>query len=349
MGEKMKNRKLEHLMFFMEDIAKKDQTNYLDFVKLIHCPLPELDIDSIDTTVTFCNKNFKAPLMVTGMTGGIKEAKEINIAIARVVEQLGLGMGLGSMRPMLEDPTLKDTYDVRCYAPTCFLAGNIGGGQLTKIPLEKIHAALDSLGANALCIHLNPGQEIFQTGGDRDFRGILEAIGNAVQNLGMPVIIKEVGSGICRETAKTLRDLGVKYLDVAGAGGTSWIGVEIFRSGLIENQEAQAFWDWGIPTPVSILEVSNLGFQIIGSGGVRHGLDIAKVISLGATIAGVAATVLKSWFRNGEKGVFECLKGMIEAFRIAMLLTGSRNIFDLQRCPKVLLGPLFEWVSQRMK
>jgi isopentenyl-diphosphate delta-isomerase len=249
--------------------------------------------------VSFLGKALRAPLILTGTTGGTPVARSINRDLAQVAEELGIAFGLGSQRAMLEHPDLEETYRVRDVAPTVFLAGNLGGVQLAAIPTETVRTLLDRVGADALCIHLNPAQEMVQPGGDRDFRGVQEAIERTARNLAVPCIVKEVGCGLSREAALSLAASGIAALDAAGAGGTSWVAVDLAVEATARPRP-EAFRDWGIPTAAAIGEALERA-AVIGSGGVRTGLDIARALALGATLAGIAAPAIQAWFGEGGK------------------------------------------------
>ena len=344
----VQRRKQDHLRPFRDGQGVPGQgSTWLEYVRLIHRALPELSLDEIDTTIDFAGHRFAVPFFVTGMTGGAREARDINRDIARVADRMGVGFGLGSQRAMLEDPRLCDTYEVRDVAPGVFLAGNIGGTQLVRTSLDRIRAMLKQVQADALCVHLNPAQEMLQREGDRDFGGICSAIEATVRDLGLPVIVKEVGAGISREVAMRLREIGVRHVDVAGAGGTSWVGVELLRSGETDDLEKGAFLDWGIPTAAALSDIEDAGFDLVASGGIRTGLDAARAIALGASLVGVASPLIQAWFREGEGGVERVLRGMVEGLKTAMVLTGARCIAELKAVPRVITGPLLEWRCQR--
>jgi isopentenyl-diphosphate delta-isomerase len=281
------------------------------------------------------------------MTGGTPEARDFNRGVARVAGALGLGFGLGSQRAMLEDPALAFTYAVRDVAPDVLLFGNLGAAQVARTPIDAVRDLLGRVGADALCVHLNAAQERIQPEGDRDFRGVLDAIGVLVRDLGRPVVVKEVGAGIARETALRLREAGVRTVDVAGVGGTSWTRLESERAGRGDDPEARALWDWGIPTAAAVWEASSTGIEVLGSGGVRTGLDAARAIALGAVAAGVAAPVACAWFRGGEAEVERFLRGMVRGIATAMLLSGCCRVPDLRRAPRVVSGPLSDWMARR--
>jgi isopentenyl-diphosphate delta-isomerase len=348
-GRLAEDRKREHLQPFRDQgVPARGTTTWLEHVRLVHKALPEIDKAQIDLRTRFAERQFAAPLFITGMTGGTAEARAINRDIARVAGKMGIGFGLGSLRTMLDLPDLAETYKVRDEAPEVFLAGNIGGTQLASMSLDRLHRALEQVGADALCVHLNPAQELVQPEGDTDFRGVASAIGRTVREIGIPVIVKEVGCGLGREVGMMLRDLGVCHVDAAGVGGTSWVGLELGRGNRAEDPEPAAFWDWGIPTAAAVMELSDLDLEVIGSGGIRTGLDVARVVALGATLAGVASPVIQAWFRGGADAVEAMLEGMLEGLRVAMVLTGSRTLADLRVAPRVVTGPLFEWGTARV-
>lgn len=339
-------RKSEHLVPFRRGEDPTSGSPWFEFVRLVHTALPEMSVDEADVSATFAGRAFCAPVLITGMTGGTPEAGDINRSLARVASRLGIAFGVGSQRAMIENPSLVETYRVRSVAPDVFLAGNIGAVQLARLPLWRVREALDLIEADALCIHLNPAQEMAQPEGDRDFRGQVQAIGQVVAALGRPVIVKEVGLGLSREVGHVLRDAGVRLVDVAGAGGTSFVKIEAERGGIDAQRGVPD--DWGIPTAASLYEVADLGFEVIASGGIRSGFDAAKALALGAKMVGVAAPVLQAWFRGGEEAVERWLWRLIEGLKTAMVLTGCRNVEDLHRTPRVIVGPLAEWVRARM-
>ncbi len=340
-------RKKDHLEPFRKGGASaRSVTTWLEYVRLIHQALPELGLEEIDLSAEFAGRRFAAPLFVTGMTGGTPEAARINQDLARISERLGIGFGLGSGRAMIEDPDLASTYQVRSQAPDVFLAFNLGGVQLIATEVERIQGALDQIGADALCVHLNPAQELMQPEGDRDFRGVLAAIGEAVERLDRPVIVKETGAGIGRRAGLMLREVGVEWVDVAGCGGTSWVGVEILRRGWQDDPEATALWDWGIPTAAAVSDLAGCGLGLIASGGIRTGLDVAGAIALGADLAGLAAPVLQGWFADGEAGAERVLRRVLSGLRSVMLLTGCRDLAALRRAPRMVTGPLRDWLQR---
>jgi len=274
--------------------------------------------------------------------------------LAKVAEKLGLGIGVGSQRAALENPSLEYTFSVvKEYAPTALKIANIGFVQAKKYSIDKLMKAIDMVNADALAIHLNPLQECVQIEGDREFKGIIRRIAEISKELPVPVIVKETGAGIGFEVAKKIaEETDVKAIDVSGLGGTSWSAVEMYRAmrkgNFFRECVAREFWDWGIPTTVSIIEtrLAAPNLEIIGSGGVRSGIDIAKVLALGANVAGIALPALKEAVKGFEK-LELFFKILIEELHIAMVLTGSKNISDIRRAKLVITGKTREWLIQR--
>lgn len=248
---------------------------------------------------------------------------------------------------MMEDSGTAGSYRVRSVAPRVFLAGNLGSVQAAATPVRKVRELLRDVGADALCVHLNPAQEMLQPEGDRGFTGVLRAIGALAHELKVPVIVKETGAGLSRQVALRLRGVGVRHLDVAGTGGTSWVGAEIRRRNGEADPHLSSFWDWGIPTAAALSEVHGLGMEVIGSGGIRTGLDAARAIRLGAQVIGIAAPLLAAYFKDGERGVRREIDALLHGLRTAMVLTGSHTLADLSMAPVVILGDLLEWRRQR--
>lgn len=344
----IQERKKEHLEILLKgEIDPVGTDHWLDCVSMVHQALPELSLEEIDLSTRFAGKSLKAPLFICGMTGGTSEAGRINRGLARVAEGLGIGFGLGSQRAMLEDSTLAESYRVRHAAPKVLLAGNIGAVQAAALGSVRIQEMLDEVEADWLCLHLNPAQEMIQPEGDRDFRGLVAAIGRLVVEIKQPLIVKEVGCGISRESALRLLEVGVGYLDLAGTGGTSFVGIEIERSDSPVDDEASAFRNWGIPTAASLLELTDLPLKCMASGGIRSGLDAARAIVLGAEVAGLAAPVLRAFISGGEQQCLNLLEGIMDNIKRVMLLTGSKDIPALQKVPRVITGKLHQWSSQR--
>ncbi len=345
----IEDRKLEGIQITLkENVQARDVTTLLEDVLLINNSLPELDLEDINTETTFLKHRFSAPLLIEAMTGGTKEAGKINGNLASAAEKLGLGMGVGSQRAALDSEAAAETYSVaRKNAPNAFLIANIGGAQIRDLKVEEIGRLIEMIKANALAIHLNPLQELVQPEGEPRFRGVWDRISKISREAGVPVVVKEVGCGISREVATKLEIAHVSAIDVAGVGGTSWAAVEHFRalkrSLSSKAQLGELFWDWGIPTAASIIEVKRaVKLPIIASGGVRTGLDIAKCVALGASIVGVAQPVLAAAMKS-DKDVSEILQKAINELKATMLVTGSRDIHALGNTRYLVTGQLSDW------
>ncbi len=346
------DRKADHLALCAEeDVGFRRGTTLLECVKLVHDALPDLAVAELDTSVTLFGKRLRAPLVIASMTGGTEEAGRINHELASIAEERGYGFGLGSQRAMHLKQATSPTYRVRQQAPSTLVLGNVGVVQARAMTTSEVRVLLDEVGADALCVHLNPAMELVQPGGDRDFKHGLEAIARLVRDLGVPVVVKETGCGIAPAVGRRLHDVGVRHVDVSGAGGTSWVGVETRRAEAAGDAGAralgEALWDWGIPTAASVALLAPMGFEtLIATGGIGTGLDVARALCLGATAAGIARPVLRALSAGGRAGATAYLDGVEAELRAAMLLTGSRDVATLRRAPRVIVGELAGWVSQ---
>ncbi len=344
----IEGRKGDHLDLCCSlNVEFRKKTTLLEDVDLIYSSIPELSFEEVDISVQFLGKRLKAPLIITAMTGGTERAKRINKDMARVAEKYGLGVGVGSQRAMYEDPQLAETFEVRDVAPNVLLLGNIGLTQAKDMETGEVQALADKIGADVMCVHLNPAMELFQREGDKNFTQGYETFKRLKQVLSCKVMAKETGCGMSREVGLNLKTLGIEYVDVSGAGGTSWVAVEVLRNTNLNKDLGDLYWDWGIPTAASICEVADLNFEMVASGGIRSGLDIAKSISLGAQVAGVALPILRAYFSDAERGVERYIQYLITGLRIAMVLTGSRDLADLKRQKLTLSGKLREWIISR--
>ena len=326
----MEERKKEHI-----DIVRNKKVshthNYWDDFMLVHNALPEINMDEIDTSISIFGKRLSIPFIIAGMTGGFEEAKKINEKLAKIAEKFGVGMGVGSQRAGLEDKKLEKTYSIIKKFNIPLKIANVGAPQiLEKDAIEKAQKAIDMISADALAIHLNFLQEVIQPEGERNAKGCLKKIDEIASSLSKPVIIKETGAGISSKVAEKIVNTNVAAIDVGGAGGTSFSAVETYRAKMrgdkIQEEIGKIFWDWGIPTPYSILEIVEIckeaGLKIIATGGIRHGLDAAKAIALGADVASAASIMLE----NG----MEKMEIFIKSFKAAMFLTGCKNIGELK-------------------
>jgi isopentenyl-diphosphate delta-isomerase len=332
-----RQRKLDHLHICLdEDPQFRNLTTGFDRYRFIHQALPELNLDEIDLSCELLGKNLNSPLVVSCMTGGIEEAERINLNLATAAQQLGVAMGVGSVRAALVDPSLDHTYQVRRVAPDILLLANLGAVQLNyECDLEDCHRAVEMMEADALVLHLNPLQECLQPEGNTNFAELLKKIEQVCYQLPVPVVVKEVGWGISDRVADMLQDAGVAAIDVAGAGGTSWSAVERHRAPDDRaDRIAEAFADWGIPTAESILMVRKAAPQlaVIGSGGIRTGLDVAKAIALGADAAGLATPLLGPATSGADK-VVDRLEEVREELRICMLCLAAGDLGTLKGTP----------------
>lgn len=341
-------RKADHIQLAVSgDVGFKAKTTLFEQVRLVHDALPDFHADHIDTTCSILGKTLKAPLVIAAMTGGTSQAGEINRALARVAEARGYGFGLGSQRAMHVDTGKRESFRVRDEAPEVLLLGNVGVVQARAMSTREVQDLVASVGADALCVHLNPAMEIVQPGGDRDFSGGTEAIARLVAELGAPVIVKETGCGLSRAVASKLVGVGVRHVDVSGAGGTSWVAVETHRAQGAARALGEAFWDWGIPTAASVALCAREPLEtIIATGGIARGLDVARAIVLGAKAAGIARPVLQAYAQGGEAGVHAFLDSVEVELRSTMLLVGARTLQELRNVPRVLGPELRDWLDQ---
>lgn len=338
-------RKADHLEVAASGRAEGVRSTLLEEVHLVHQALPELDVDAIDLTTELVGKKLAAPLVIVGMTGGTAEAAAINRDLARAAARCGVAFGLGSQRAMAEHPELIASYQVRDVAPSVVLFGNVGAVQAKAMGVDRVLELAHQIAADAICVHLNPGQELIQAHGDRDFTGLVATIRALVQKSPLPVIVKETGCGLSPQAARSLAGAGVTTVDVSGAGGTSWVAVETVRAREADAQGAAAvlgeeLWDWGLPTAVSVVACARAGLTTIASGGLRTGYDVARALALGARAGGMAAPMLRAQRAGGEAGVVQAIERVVAAIRAVYLLTGCRSAGELARAPKHFGAPL---------
>ncbi|NTW00932.1 MAG: type 2 isopentenyl-diphosphate Delta-isomerase [Oscillochloris sp.] len=329
-------RKVDHIRIVLhEDVAAKGVSAGFADYRLPHSAIPELDLDEIDIRTSFLGKPVRAPLLISSMTGGASVAERINLALAEAAEHLGLAMGVGSQRAAVADQRLAYTYQVRRVAPHIPLMANLGAVQLNYgYTVDQCRRAVEKMEADALILHLNPLQEALQPEGNTNFKGLLAKIEQVCQALEVPVVIKEVGNGISAADARRLYECGVQVIDVAGAGGTSWSEVERFRQPSEQGRRvAGAFADWGISTADCVRQVRAAlpDVTIIGSGGIRTGVDVAKAVALGADLAGTAKPALADAINErGAEAVVEGLQGFIRELRVAMFCAGCVDLHALR-------------------
>jgi isopentenyl-diphosphate delta-isomerase len=326
------SRKADHIRINLDENVSSGLSTGLDRFQFVHNALPDIDLPEINLGVEFIGKSLHSPILISSMTGGTEEAAQINRTLAIAAQETGVAMGIGSQRAAIENPELAYSFRVREYAPDVVLFANIGAVQLNYgFEISHCHKVVDMIEADALVLHLNPLQEALQPEGDTNFSDLLSKIERVCRSLSVPVIAKEVGWGISGETARSLVDAGIAAIDVAGAGGTSWSQVEMFRAKTpIQKRLAATFINWGIPTADSITQVRQACPEtpIIASGGLRTGLDIAKCIALGATIGGMASPFLKAAIDSID-AVTQTILLVSQAIRITMFATGTSRFEDL--------------------
>jgi isopentenyl-diphosphate delta-isomerase len=323
---KTQKRKLDHLHVCLEKDVEFIKSNGFEKYELVHNAMPEIDFDDVIASKKFLGHDFAAPLFISAMTGGTREASKINRNLAKAANDLGIGLGVGSQRAMIEKPSAAASYEVRDVAPRIFLAGNIGGAQITDLGIGKILDAAKKIKADALAVHLNPAQEIAQDCGHEKWTGVLAAIKELRSKSKIPIIVKEVGCGILANVAVQLEKAGVDAIDVAGAGGTSWVKVD----SLITGKPLDKFFEWGIPTADCLVEcLQRVKTPVIASGGVRNGVEAAKALAMGASLVGMALPLLKPATKSAD-AVKAVLEQVIMELKIAMFLVSARNLDELK-------------------
>ncbi len=332
--KKIYKRKNDHIRINSEkDVSSAISTGLENFY-FDHQALPEINLTQIDITTTIFNKKQKAPIFISSMIGGTRDSLELNYRFARTAQELGIGMGTGSLRIGLQNPEQMQYFNLRSVAPDILLLANIGAIQLNNsVSPDDCKKLVDQIGANGLILHLNPLQEALQPEGDTNFAGLLKKIENLCRHLDMPVIVKEVGWGISEHTAQQLQGTGIAAIDVAGAGGTSWAEVEKHR---LESESdrniAASFRDWGISTVQSIQNVkkNTTGIQIFASGGLKSGVDVAKCLALGADYCGFAGGLFKAAVHSEER-LHETVLEIIKGLQICMFVAGVHDISTLKK------------------
>ncbi len=334
----LEQRKADHIRINLEeDIGFDRLTTGLERYHFVHQALPDLDLADIDLSTDIFGKSLRVPLLISSMTGGTERAHIINRTLAAAAQAAGIAMGLGSMRAALEDPSLAESFRVvRPVAPDILLFANLGAVQLNYgYTVDHCRRAVEMVEADALFLHFNALQEALQPEGDTNFGGLLDKVEAVCTNLEVPVVAKEVGWGLSEDTARRLVNAGIAAIDVAGAGGTSWSQVEMYRADTeIRRQVAATFRDWGIPTAESIQMVRRGApdLPIIASGGLRNGLDVAKTVALGARLAGMAGPFLKAAVVSTEQ-VLDMIEVTASELRTTMFCIGVLSLDDLRDTP----------------
>lgn len=349
------HRKAEHVQIVLGKDDVESSYKFWGDIELVHNSLPEVDMDEIDTRVQLLGHQLELPLVITGMTGGYPGATFINRNLARAAAEVGIAFGVGSERAAILKGAFPESYSCAKDYDVPLKIANIGAPQIIPqkegakvVGVEEARRAVELIGAHVLAVHLNPLQERIQPEGDRNARGCLKEIEKLARNF--PILAKETGAGISRDVAARLKRVGVKAFDISGRGGTSFAAVEYHRAvkqgAKRQIRLGKTFWDWGIPAPVSLLEVAPLKLPVIASGGVRTGLDAARALALGATAVGFAGGILKAASSSYEETVEE-LSLFAEELRTAMFLTGAKDLNELRSVRKIITGQTAEWLRGR--
>ncbi len=349
----IEKRKMRHIRVSLEEDVEGDLGTGFQDVRLIHRALPEMALDEVDTSTRLFGRELRAPLIISAITGGTREAQEINAVLAEVAEMKGIGIGVGSQRIALEEPETAASFRiVREKAPNALVIGNIGCPQLSLgWGVEEAETCIDMVDADALAVHMNPLQEAVQVGGDTNYGGVLGKIKELAGALNTPIVMKETGCGVAYEEAVKMEEAGAAAVDVSGVGGTSWSAVEYHIAKEVGEREQEhlgrALWSWGIPTAVSVVETSqSTGLKVIASGGVRTGAEIAKSIALGADAAGMAKPFLEKAV-EGRDQLAEHVDHIVQELRVVMFLTGARDVAALRNVPALVMGRTAEWLGLR--
>jgi isopentenyl-diphosphate delta-isomerase len=342
-------RKRDHIeLCNTGDVQAADHGGLFGEVTLVHDAMPELAMDELDLATRFLDHTLRAPLMITGMTGGPSEAGDINRGLARLCGELGLAFGVGSQRVITKDAASLETFRVRDVAPDVVLLGNLGINQARDLGPARVTELVKVIGADYLAIHLNPAMELVQPGAeaDSDFRNGYETVARLVEALPVPIVVKECGTGLAPRVVRRLHSAGVRAVDLSGSGGTSWVKVEALRAEGRQHDLGLLFADWGIPTAAAIAMCADVPVMKIASGGIQDGLAVARALALGADVAGFARPVLQAFLAGGADGARAYVDYVTGGLRMAMALTGCRRPGDLARAPRVLGPRLGAWIEQ---
>ncbi|TVR72942.1 MAG: type 2 isopentenyl-diphosphate Delta-isomerase [Spirochaetaceae bacterium] len=338
-------RKAQHLEICLDTHRDHVETarTRLDEANLVHRALPEVDAEAVDTSFSFLGHTCRMPLFISSMTGGSSEGYRTNKDLAAVAAELGIPVGMGSIRILLRKPEVMDDFRLKDFAPSVPVFANIGGVQLPRVAHEEIYRLIDTLRVDGIAVHLNPGQELFQPGGDRDFRGILEALRAFTARCPVPVIVKETGFGINPEEVETLLEAGAAWVDIAGAGGTNWVRVEAYRLEDHVPAEAAAEFDyWGTPTALLLAALGRDRQGILASGGIRTGMDVVRCLALGAEAAGIALPFVRALRSGGIEEALRYGRTLELVIRTATALAGCTATKQLRRAPLRLSTALRE-------
>lgn len=333
------SRKMEHISIALQQ--GKERNNAFDDIELLHNPIPELNFGDLVLNGMIGGLSISSPLFINAMTGGAYDTYKINQQLAMVAKEMQIPIAVGSQMAAIKNRDLVPTYSiVRKENPHGLLFANLG----QEATLEQAQYAIDMIEANALQIHLNVMQEIIMPEGDRDFAGVLKRIAAIVENVEVPVIVKEVGFGMPIEAIRQLKSIGVQIVDVGGKGGTNFAAIENKR----RERAYSMLNDWGIPTPIALLEATQVsGVQIIGSGGIQHGLDVVKCLALGASLVGMAGPFLRVLKSDGVDGLQQHIEDLHTQIKMIMVAIGAKDVSAIQRKPLIVTGKTREWCLAR--
>lgn len=342
-GPAMSERKAQHLSICLDGGTYQVETSRtrLDEVHLVHQALPELNADTVDDSADFLGHPIDMPVFISSMTGGSAGAYQVNKDLATVAGELGIPVGMGSIRILLRKPEVIDHFRLKRYAPNVPVFANIGGVQLPEVAHTEVYRLLEELAVDAVAVHLNPGQELVQPGGDRDFTGIREAIAAFTAASPVPVIVKETGFGIHPGEIARLHAAGVAAVDVAGAGGTNWNRVEGYRQDDDSiAAAAREFDDWGLSTALILAALGREQRGVFASGGIRNGTDVLKALVLGADAAGMALPFVRHVSEGGVAAAVAFGRQVKYVIRTGMALMGCTRISDLRHAALWMEEPL---------
>jgi isopentenyl-diphosphate delta-isomerase len=335
------SRKEDHVRIALqEDVRFRRKGTSFDDWEFVYNALPEIDLAEISTQTQFLGRTLRLPIMITGMTGGYPDAARINHDLAEACHELGIAMGVGSMRACLESDEHRESFTVvKQFSDSVPILANIGAVQAVRWKragtlADMVDTAVDMIGASALAVHLNPLQELAQPEGEPEYRGVTDAIAWLVEHSPAPVVVKEVGAGISGSVAKRLAEVGVSIIDVAGAGGTSWSAVEIKRHP--HPNTVEHLWDVGIPTAEALVQCRGIVPTLIASGGIMSGVDIAKAVALGATVAGAARPILLAQHEGGTAAILQLVRSWELQIRQMMFLSGSGSLEQLRTTENIV-------------
>ena len=343
-ASEMSRRKAQHLEICLDGDSYTVETagTRLSEVHLVHHALPELDTATVDTSIEFLGHRVAMPVFISSMTGGSEAGYQTNKDLATVAQELGIPVGMGSIRILFRKPEVLDDFLLKRYAPDVPVFANIGAVQLPDTPHEPVFEMVRRLEVDGIAVHLNPGQELFQPGGDRDFSGVLDALRRFIDRCPVPVLVKETGFGINPREVRLLRDAGAAYVNVAGAGGTNWVRVEAYRQeDPVIAAAATEFDDWGLPTGLILAAVGRDTPGVLASGGLRTGMDVVRALALGAEAAGMALPFVRSLKTGGVARAVDFGRRLKYVIGTAMALTGCSSVAGLRRAPL--------WVDSRLR